>query len=82
MCIVSCKWYIELRKHLFHCVKGCSLALDKVEAVFTNPPSSEPSAGPDLSVDFSKEVFSDITSHLDEFGMIKSGKYAENVNLI
>ena len=42
--------------------------------MFTNPPSSLPSAEPDLSAEFSQDVFSDITSHLEEFGTIKSGR--------
>lgn len=54
-------------------MQGCSLALEKVEAVFTNPPASLPSAEPDLTAEFSQDVFSDITSHLEEFGTVKSG---------
>ena len=56
-------------------MQGSSLALDKVEAVFTNPPATLPSAEPDLTVEFSQGVFSDMTSHLEEFGAVKSGGY-------
>ena len=42
--------------------------------MFTNPPSYMPTAGPDLSADFSQSMLSEITSQLESFGTIKSGE--------
>lgn len=42
--------------------------------MFTNPPPSLPTAGPDLTADFSQEVHSEITSHVETFGTIRSGE--------
>ena len=49
--------------------------LEKVEGIFTNPPSSLPHAGPDLTAEFSPDVLTDITSHMEGYGTVKSGEY-------
>ena len=60
--------------------QGCGLALEKVEGVFTNPPPLLPRAGPDLTADFSQDLHSDITSYLEGFGTVKSGKNIVHVH--
>ena len=45
-----------------------------MEGVFTNPPASLPRAAADLTSEFSDDVESEIVSHLEGYGKIKSGK--------
>ena len=49
--------------------------LEKVEGIFTDPPSSFPHARPDLAAEFSPDLLTDITSHMEGYGTIKSGEY-------
>lgn len=52
-------------------LKGSSVALERIEGVFINPPPTSPQANDDLMCEFSEDVYDEIASHLEGYGNIR-----------
>lgn len=63
-----------LKSDDFTMLKGASLALERIEGVFINPPPTSPRANDDLAWEFSDDVREEIVSHLGGYGNLRPSK--------
>ena len=65
----------HLHLYLHPLIVGQQSDVGESGGIFTNSPSSLPRARPDLTAEFSPDLLTDITSHMEGYGTIRSGEY-------